>query len=287
MEFTNLNDLKIRFSLNNKMGEEIINRQYFFLSSNTPVITANLKLDRSIPYNLIALSSASIPKTYYSHPEDSILTIVENGAPKLLEFPKGNYSVKTLKTRFDEEAKAKCAFTYVMSYDSPSLKFDTLKYSFTVSSALPTSMSCSDIYLAASLGFVAETSYPFVAQALTAPNTYNFQSRDVLLIYSDAVRNQEGLLQEIFTNGEPYSSTITWQNTNQTLNEKRLTIGRDSDSFTFRLLDKNGALISLNGNFWSIVVVLIESSRTQYAIREVIKYWISKEKLELDINPDD
>jgi hypothetical protein len=98
----------------------------------------------------------------------------------------------------------------------------------------------------------------------------NFQSYDELLICSDIVKNQWGLLQDIYSAGNAYNSSIVWVNSSLELNAKPINPVA-SNTYTFSLQDISGNLIELNGSEWSFVLCLFKVSDFEHIIKRFIE----------------
>lgn len=249
----------------------IVEKQYFVVSSNQPSFTYELQIDPTVGFDHIAVSSASIPKTYYVLPNDCKLQITEGKNAFNVSFLKGNYSLTSFKSIFVQNILASgVGFTYSISYPSGT-QLDTGKFTFTVSNngGVQPSFNVADTYLAKVMGFQPNISYSFVGNVLTSQNCVNFQSYDQILIKSDCVKNRESLLQEIYTAGNPYNTSVVWQNSDLLINAKILN-PVSSNIYKFSLLDSNDGLINLNGSEWSFVLCAFKISNVDMAIKSYL-----------------
>lgn len=257
----------------------IVEKQYFLVSSNTPSFSTALDIDPSIGFDHISISSASIPKTYYVLPNDCVLQVTEGKNITNVSFLKGNYSLTSFKTIFTSNvAGSGVVYTYTISYPSQN-QLDTGKFTFAVSNngGVQPTFLVTDTYLSRVMGLAVGVSYPFVSNSLTSANCVNFQSYDQILIKSNCVKNRESLLQEVYTAGNPYNTSVVWQNSDLLINAKILN-PVTSNVYNFALLDSNDGLINLNGSEWSFVLCAFKISNIDMAI----KSYLHLKTLEMD-----
>ena len=262
----------------------ITDREYFLVRSSSNPVTICLNIDFSRKYDHVAVSSASIPKTFYVLQENCTLTVNENGVIRNVTFMAGNYNVRSFSSIFVTNLSAVCSYTYTCSYPNPSTDVDTGKFTFTVSGngGVQPTFSTLDIYLANVLGFAQAVVYPFVGNVLMSTNVINFQSFDELKIISDIVTNKSNLLQEIYINDIPYSSSLCWQNPSLEVNGKPINpLG--NNTYTFTLQDSDGGLVALNGNSWSFWLCIFKVNDIDSILKQYIELMtLEMEKKSLD-----
>jgi hypothetical protein len=96
------------------------------------------------------------------------------------------------------------------------------------------------------------------------------------------VKNRESLLQEVYTAGNPYNTSVVWQNSDLLINAKILN-PVTSNVYNFALLDSNDGLINLNGSEWSFVLCAFKISNVDMAIKSYLHLkMLEIDKLNLD-----
>lgn len=256
---------------------DIINKQYFLVSGK------NASWNYELPqYNIrndfthVCVSSVSIPKTYYVLPNDCTLIVDENGENVSISMSKGNYNAINLKTAIEALLNSECKYTYTMSYNERKVKY---VWTVTNNDSQP-ALYIDDEYLSNILGLPEGTPHVFESNTLESVDVINFQSYDSILIKSNITKNTETILQEIYTTGTPYNTSIVWICPNIELYGKPLSTN-SSNTFEFRLLDGNGRLIDLNGSKWSMVLCFYQIVSINNLIRDYILFRV-REKIGTD-----
>ena len=262
----------------------ITQREYYVIRSSESKISTALNIDLSKDYDHITISSASVPKTYYVLPSDCALEVDEDGKVNTCNFLKGNYNLKSFAVIFKSVVEGVCLFGYSVNYPLSSTEIDTGKFTFVVDGnfGVQPKMRTSNIYLARVMGIKINVWYTFVSNSLKSVNVVNFQSYDELLIKSNIVKNKENLLQEIYSTGNPYNSSILFQNDNLPLNAK-LVNNLTSSEFEFSLQDTDGNLIDLNGSEWSFVICIFKINNIDTIMKRFIEMMLldsDRQKLE-------
>ena len=260
----------------------ITDSEYFVIRTAESNITLPINIDRSKGYTHVAITSCSIPKTYYVINYDTTLQVEEKGIVKNITILKGNYTVSNFASLFPSyTASAGTIFSYTVNYpDSKSV--DESKYTFNVSgnAGIQPSFRTYDKYLAQVMGIEVGVWNTFSANKLVSPNALNFQSYDELLIKSDLVSNKLNLLQEIYSTANPYNSSIAWSNPSIELNAKHLT-PQIKNVYNFSLTDMDGNLIDLNGSEWSIVICIFKTDNLSDILKKFMYTLSLKERLQI------
>lgn len=258
-----------------------VDHEFYLIRTSQSSFTTSLQIDASKKFTHIAVSSLSIPKTYYVLPNNCSLIINEGKNSYSFNFVAGNYSANSFMSIFNNNNNSGCAYTYTCTYPNKNSAVDTGLFTYTVTnnSGVQPSFYTSDIYLGNIMGFVQGTTYNFVGNNLVSATVLNFQSYDEIIITSNIVSNRMNLLQEVYANDSIYNSSINWINTNLPLNAKLLS-GLCGNTFTFNLLDSEGGLIGLNGNEWSMVIVIFKIDNLSSVIKSYIDIELSKQRIE-------
>ena len=260
----------------------IIDKEYFIIRSRETELDVSLPISADRKFDHVAVSSLSIPKSFYVLPTNAILEIKENNVIKNITFEKGNYNYKSFQTIFKNKllAEPSLEFKYSITFPNPLTQIDTEKFTYTVTqnhNSQP-SFRINNQYLAGIMGFEINTWYDFILNSLTSEHHINFQSYDEILIKSDMVRNQASLLQEVYSNEVPYGGSISYK-CDDILISSKLLKPNTTNIYHFSVLDSNGVSIDLNGSEWSMIICLFRISN----IDEVIKKYIEIRMLEKDL----
>jgi hypothetical protein len=254
----------------------IIDAEYFIIRNNESIFQTTLSINPDREFDRVCVLSMSIPKTFYVLPHDAILKVTENGNITNVLFHKGNYDLNSFKSVFEQEMKV-CQWSYTMSYPAR-LEVNTNKFTFNVGGNHHPIFYTTDKYLANIMGLEKDVNYTFdVNHQLVSVNVLNFQAYDEIKLLSDIVKNKNSLLQEIYSNGEPYGTSILFQNWDILANAKLINnIG--SNIYEFKLLDSEDNVIDLNGSEFSFTLMLFKTSN----LDTIIKNFISLLLLEKD-----
>jgi hypothetical protein len=254
-------------------------QEYYVVASTTNPVNVPIDIDLSVGYTHVVMTSACIPKTYYVLPNDATLTVNQGAGEFDVVMEKGNYNVVNFKSIFKTKIEALSgAFKYEVKFPS-NVEVQTSKYTFdvTFNSGVQPTFTVKDTYLGRVMGLVPNVTYSFVGNSLTSANVVNFQSYDEMLILSNVVKNQRGLLQEIFSSGSVYNSSIIWTNNSLPLHAKLLA-PTSTQSFTFTLVDNDENLLNLNGSEWSFVLMFFKASNFESVVKKFIAVNILKEE---------
>lgn len=228
-------------------------------------------------YTHIAVSSLSIPKTFYTLPFDSTLIISENGGPDVVKtFYKGNYTSQSFLSILNTKLSTGLSYTYILSYPDIDVTPDTGKYTLTVSgnSGNNVTLTINDEYLATMLGLVYNTVYTF-SSTLESTNVISFQVYDKVIIKSDIVANSSGLLEDVVSSANPYFSSIVYKSPDPLSNAKLIRRSNFSNNnFSFSIMNALNRPIELNGGSWSIVVKLFTIDPVFQIVRDFIEVLI-------------
>lgn len=214
-------------------------------------------------YTHCCVMQASIPKSFYLVETGwNTFTLRDNDTlfSYTITITPGNYTVNTLITELQTILNTASSKTWTIT--SSTL---TGKLTFTVSSgnySFIFSTFCYEI-----LGFNSNSTNTLITQTITSTNIIKLQAEDCLIIHSDICTNgYDNTLQEVFANGSPDYSAITYQCTSlegcsKTFNTK------DSNLFHFyitsesdnQIIDTNGInvnfsiLVYKKNNFYDII----------------------------------
>lgn len=246
-------------------------------SSNTIERTFSEDLGK---YTHMCVLTCSIPKTYYTLPQQA--TLILDGVQ--LDFRAGNYNVNSFRLAL-QTALNSTAYTYIVSFPNSRTEVDTGHYTMSVSdnSGVQPSFITSDTYLAQMLGIDTTTEYSFASDSFESVNVVNFQSYDEIVIKCDAVDSQEQNLQEVYSSGTLYNTSIEWECKDINLSSVRLksNLG-NKQSIKFILVDSNGELLNLNGNDWSIMILLYKENDIITPLRKFMRYNILRDTIQHD-----
>lgn len=258
-----------------------IHKEFYVLNSrnidpdnpDSTDIQVKLPIDWNKGYDSLYISSLSIPKTYYSLPADAVLVLQEDAKSVNITVSKGNYNIRSLATELaaDLTANSPNTLTYTVGFPNSFIERDTAKYTITkTNGGILATISTDDVYLANMLGIRRSSSYEF-NDNFESPNVLNFQAYDELLIKSNIVKNNSKLVQEVYTAGNPYNSSIIWNCPDIEAFSKEIH-PTDTNMYSFQLMTIDGDLLNLNGSSWSIVLVIYKSDKTNQLIRDYIRY---------------
>lgn len=220
---------------------------------------SNFKLFGKIPtgkYTHIGCLTISIPKTFYNLPQQASIWLTENGNQTQLVFEAGTYQVNSLRVILEQKMNTGL-YTYSVSFPNSYTEVQTGKYTILVGANQdqPT-MRIDDSFLAQMLGFDSGVDYVFSSNSLKSVRVCNFQVHDELLVKSNIVGNQISLLQSVYAAGNEYNDSILFQNPDIYGNSKEIVPLPVGDIYDFYLLDNEGNGVELNGNDWSMVLIL-------------------------------
>jgi len=256
--------------------DNILDQQYVRIRKRETSFSVSFRdLDPQKLYTHVAVCSINIPKTFYVLPDDAILQITEDMTTVDITFEKGNYNSDTFMTYFTSALGAGSGLSYVYSIAYQNIP-DLGKYTYIVSGNATQPIFYTDNeYLADMMGINREAENVFELNQLISPNVIDFQAYDAILLKSTIVENKMNLLQEIYTSGSPYNSSIIWENPNIHLHEKKKK--KDySNVFNFSMLDADDNLLEFNGSYWSMVLCFFRADNLSGIIKDRIEYDIHK-----------
>ena len=245
------------------------------------------------PTNSLCVLSANIPKSYYLIQEGNNQVIfTENGMPRTVTIPKGNYSLSDFigvlvvllnpgqLTYTEVLNKVTQVTTYTATGGTPTgalvYILSTNKYTslitYTATGGTFNSVtfpSTSSLYR--QLGFEYESVNPVTGNVITSPNLPLFQLTNIILIRSNICRcpstNIGGdILQSITAVNNPNMSSITYQNTtNPHLLKKQYT---GEEVCTFYITDADGFILDLGGSPINIEILFFDYDDTPQVLRQ-------------------
>ena len=219
--------------------------------------------------------TCSVPKSFYVIPTDAILTIVENGTPVNYTIKAGNYNVDSLLLILNTNLKPPTTqWTYTTSFPNERIEPQTGLYTFIVSGngGLQPSYYTDSINLADGLGLKVSTTYLFVGNKLTSTQFLNFQTYDEIILTSNIIKLESGILKTIYNVGlAEYGTSIVSEFNSVVSDSRELNQGWYNTEIEFNLLDANGEKIDLHGNQWSFILVLYKINNFEKASIEYLK----------------
>lgn len=230
--------------------------------------------DTSGEFNQVAITSCTIPKSYYDLAVDSELRVDEDGIPRVIVVPKGNYGIDSIQNvllkLLNEPATADPINKpiYQMRYPDCRLDNDVGKFTWTVNkdtSVFPITWEIiGDNRLHDILGFDKDVSGTtiilFENSQLTSKNVINLEHTKYIQIRSNICHNEGS------RDGDPdILARIPIDDTDKTVIHYRLIQLEDeiktlvtskSNAYRFSLYDDDNRLIDLNGNNWSMTLFI-------------------------------
>mgnify|MGYP003670663946 FL=1 len=218
-------------------------------------------------YDQIAVTSVTIPKSYYNLSFDSILVLSENGSIRNIPFSKGDYNINNLKALVVSKlnAASPTGYTYTMTSPDPLTEVDTRKFTFGCNAPLSiviTLNAINNTRLHHFLGFIEGVPNTFVNVGgnltLVSPRTYNFEHTKYIVVKSNISHNSGNL-----DNDTEVLVRIPITNPNQRIIHYRLISLEDEiktlydphkNEFRFSLYDDEDRLLDLNGDEWSMTL---------------------------------
>lgn len=238
-----------------------------------------------------AVTSVTIPKTYYDLSVDSILSVFEGFDSRDIEIPAGNYNVHSIQNvllkllnepAIDDPSKP----IYQMFYPDCNLENDTKRFTWTVNKdvdVLPISWSIvGDNRLHDILGFDKDISGTTVIEffnnslsigELTSQNTINLEHTKYIVIKSDMVHNEgakdldTAILCRIPI--DDTDKTVIHYRLLELEDELKSLVNSKRNQYRFSLYDDDNRLLNLNGNQWSMTLFF---SKYNYHDEMSIKY---------------
>ena len=215
-------------------------------------------------FNSVAVFNFSCPKSWYSVPEGyNTFELQEDIFSAIITVPVGNYSrrsfASTIQTLLNSESPK--GATYTVGYDTNPETVDTGKLTFTVSDNLglqPSIIMPDSLHLPSCFGFDRSSVNTFENDTLESTNIVNYQPISHLLLKSSLVKDgEEGVLQELIVNDDPYGGHITFQNTDLHMTSKTFT-HEANHIYSFSLTTLEDEQIDLNGQDVTFSLIFYE-----------------------------
>lgn len=238
------------------------------ISGTNEIFNYRLDLnDTGHSYDQVALTSVTIPKSYYNLSYDSLLVLTENGVDINIPFARGDYNIQNLMhltIQYLNNASLG-GYTYTMTLPDPTIEIDTRKFTFTTNApvGIPITLTASaDTRLHHFLGFVEGNVNTFVDVAgtltLESPRIYDLEHTKFIIIKSDIGHNTgnldsdtEVLARIPITNP---SHKIIHYRLISLEDEIKTLYDPDKNVFSFGLYDDEDRLLNLNGADWSLTL---------------------------------
>ena len=259
------------------------------------------KLDlNGIQYTHCAVKQVGIPKVFPNIPTSyNTMTLIENSVSRTITLEVGYYNKNTMISVLPVLLNSASVINgnnwiYTMSYRTAT-DIQNFKFTFSVSGngGFQPSFSFTEDQIWLQLGFDVGT-HPFVANTLVSHNIINFNPTSKLYIRSDLVSSSnDSVLQEIFSiDLVPFGSIIFYQNQGNLDLESKLLVGNQKDSFNIQLVNENGQLVDLQGQYWSFSIIFYVRQDTNELIREDLRiktlerFYQNQEKSLNELIPD-
>ena len=172
------------FLLNSRNREEGTNTSFSF----------KLELKLGNDYNLVALTSATIPKTWNTiNITNNTFVLDENGPTANIVIPTGNYNVCNFPKILSDllNTASPNSWKYTVSYPDPFIQADTGKFTYNVSenSSVQPSFIFTSTGLDEIMGFEDNSTNLFVGDTLDSQLTINMQHTRFVTIKSSISNN--------------------------------------------------------------------------------------------------
>ena len=250
----------------------ITEREYHHFSSTSSEFSGTFHTDEKVDkYQYLIVTHATLPKTWYNLPSDSVLVINESGTDREITFSAGNYNIENLPTVFNTAVNAVTGWTYSCSFPDIHTEVDTGKMTITVTgnSSIQPTMTIPNSYLGELMGFDVD-SYSFVGDSLTSANLVNFDLLEEVYIKCPGLTtNRDDLIQELHNGDYTQTQTMVFTNQDILMNAKKIRDIR-KPNYKFSLVDRNGVLVDLNGAKWSFTVMLFRVTNIEKVLRQYI-----------------
>lgn len=233
-----------------------------------------IQIPTSEHYDHVVVLQASIPLSYYLI-RDGFNTFIckENDVDYTITLPPGNYSYEEFATLVVQALNdnSPSGYQYNMTFSNLSAKFIFTvnnKYDSTILN-VAFRFSNSVAYQA---GFDLNEWFYFNNNTLISENVVNFLPESVVNIHSDIVLEDDGILQEIYSNNHVYFSNLVYNLTTDYMTYAKKLRTTSSNTFNFRLLDSDNNYLDTNGLPILITLLLFKKSNFEDNITEYIKY---------------
>lgn len=263
----------------------ITNKQ--FVSIRTTSNSFDYKINFNDQYQYVVLTTATIPKSYYGLPTDSVLTVAleskSGNASYDLSFAKGNYNPISFGNRFTA-AMAESKYEVLVSYPDQLNDVDTNKFTITFNSdTTKITISANSIYLAHMIGIRTTDANIQNNYIWTSPAILDYQSYNKIVIKSDIVKNAQEHLQEIVSANSPYNQSLAYvcPDLNAHFREIHVT---NSNIYKFNILDDEGNNIDFNSQEISLTLCFFKTDQISKKIEDVIKLFIADLAIKHNVN---
>ena len=217
-------------------------------------------------YDVCAVTSVTIPKSYYNLSFDSTLQLNEDGSNVNIPFEKGDYNINSLKAIVVQKLNTASPnnYTYTMSSPNPLTEVDSRKFTFTCNAPIGSIISLDAIgntRLHHFLGFEEGQVNTFVdvggILTLQSVRTYNFEHTKYIVIKSNISHNSGNLDSDT-----EVLVRVPVINNNKIIHYRLISLEDEIKSlydpnknvFSFGLYDDENRLLNLNGDEWSMTL---------------------------------
>jgi len=245
-----------------------------------------VEFPKNSDFDRICVLDISIPKSYYLvQSGTNTFTLEEDGKQATITITPANYNIRNLLVEIATRLNGASpnGWTYAVTYPS-SDQPDTGKFTYSVSGngvIQPSFIFTENLHYV--LGFFPNTTNTFVADTLTSTHVVNLQRETTMYLHSNICSNDtDDILQEVFCNGNPDYSAITYSNTSPELTSKALT-HTTSNTYYFRLTNEDNEEVHLNGHPMIITICAYKENAIYDLIRKVSKVFILDRKRNLEI----
>lgn len=241
-------------------------------TGNSSDFSYRIQIPTSEHYDHVVVLQASIPLSYYLIRDGFNTFIVkENDVDYVITLEPGNYSYQEFID----------IVTQALNFNSPNgylyeMTFSTIsaKFTFTVSNKLDSNplgfkFTNSVAYQA---GLNLNEWHYFIDDKLVSKNVVNFLPESVVNLHSDIVSEDDGILQEIYSNNHVYFSNLVYNLTTDYMTYAKKLRTTSSNAFHFTLKDSDDNYLDTNGLPILITLLLFKKSNFEDNITEYIKY---------------
>jgi hypothetical protein len=250
-----------------------LDKPSFLINSSNRVSGTNESFDYIIDlddtgnsYDQVAVTSVTIPKSYYNLSFDSILELSEDGFSVDIPFERGDYNLTSLKLIVVQKLNfySPGNYTYTMTSPDPLTEVDSRKFTYTCSAPVTSTITLNaseNTRLHHFLGFIEGVPNTFVNAGilkLTSVRTYNFEHTKYIVIKSNISHNAGNLDSDT-----EILVRVPITNPNQKIIHYRLISLEDEiktlydpnkNIFHFALYDDENRLLDLNGDEWAMTL---------------------------------
>lgn len=260
----------------------------FYINSknrNTGVcenFTYTIQLYANDNFDRATVMQVEIPKSYYLiQANANTFTLTQGVTVTTITIPIGNYSRRSFQTTIQTLLNTAATGGRLFTVSWPAVSQpNTGKYTFSCTdvSGIEPILTFADSNVAECMGFNRNSTNQFSSFILESTNVINLQLENTLYLHSDLCSNGiDDVLQEIYCTNEPTNSFITWLNPDPDTYSKKL-VTNAKNNYRFMLTDEFGKPMQLNGIDMQITLLLYKRSNADEAIKNYIKYRITKEE---------